>query len=152
MLRLLNEPAFLTGIGDRGVRTLDQARDYLQAQVVRDYRHPGYGFHRLVVRDGDQSVGICGIIQRGWLPQPDLGYALLPEHNGKGYAREAARAVLEHGRTALGLGRVLAITHTDNQPSMRLLEDLGFHLQGTIQAPTTDRELNLFASDPIAAR
>ncbi|KRG68080.1 GNAT family N-acetyltransferase [Pseudoxanthomonas dokdonensis] len=152
MLRLLNEPAFLSHIGDRGVRTLDLARDYMHAQVVPDYRHPGQGFHRLALAEGNQPVGICGIIQRGWLPHPDLGYALLPEFSRHGYAREAARAVLEYSRAALGLGRVLAITHTDNQPSIRLLEALGFHFEGTTQAPNNDRELNLFASDPTAAR
>jgi [ribosomal protein S5]-alanine N-acetyltransferase len=125
VLELLNEPSWLRFIGDRGVRTLDDARAYIEhgprAMFVR------HGFSLLVVErkaDG-AALGMCGLIQRDTLDAPDIGYAFLPRAWGHGYAREAAGAVLVYGHSTLGLPRILAITDPENVPSIKLLEDLG---------------------------
>ena len=125
VLELLNEPSWLRFIGDRGVRTLDDARSYITNGPKAMYAR--HGFSLLVVErktDG-AALGMCGLIQRDTLDAPDIGYAFLPRAWGQGYAREAAAAVLAHGHSALALPRILAITDPENTASIRLLEDLG---------------------------
>ena len=125
VLELLNEPSWLRFIGDRGVRTLDDARAYIangpRAMFAR------HGFSLLVVErlaDG-AALGMCGLIKRDTLDAPDIGYAFLPRAWGQGYAHEAAAAMLAHGHSTLGLPRILAITDPDNATSIKLLEKLG---------------------------
>ena len=152
MLRLLNEPSFLRYIGDRGVRDLDGARQYLRMGPIDSYRRHGFGLERIVLDATGECMGICGLVRRDALPDPDLGYALLPEFCGQGYAAEAAAEVLRHAREALGLGRILAITDPANASSMRLLRTLGFVFECTVQMPPDDIPLQLFASTPADAK
>lgn len=126
LLELLNEPAFIANIADRGVRNIDDALAYLRAGPQASYAKHGYGLWRIALADTDEVIGMCGILKRDTLPDPDLGYALLSRHEGNGYAIEAAAATLRAAREYLGIGRVLAITHPDNAGSIRLLRKLGF--------------------------
>jgi RimJ/RimL family protein N-acetyltransferase len=126
ILRLLNEPSWLRFIGDKGVRTVEDARDYIVNGPMAMYARHGFGLWLVELRDAAVPIGMCGLIKRDSLEDVDLGYALLPEHWGKGYAREAAAASMAHGRDAVGLRRIVAFTDPDNEPSRRLLEDLGF--------------------------
>jgi RimJ/RimL family protein N-acetyltransferase len=142
---LLNEPSFLRYIGDRGVRTLDDARTYIADGPVASYRANGFGLLLVTERATAAPLGICGLLRRPALDAPDLGFAFLPAHWGRGYAFEAARAVLDHSRAALGLGRIVAITSLDNAPSIRLLEKLGFTFERTLRLAADD-EVRLFAS------
>jgi RimJ/RimL family protein N-acetyltransferase len=144
VLRLLNEPSFIEFIGDRGVRTPDDARRYLREGPIASCRTHGHGLLRLALRDGGTVIGMCGLVKRDTLPIPDLGFALLPEHWGKGYVQEASRAVLEHGRSALGLTEVLAITSTHNQRSMTTLRALGMALEDTRTLATGASPVNVF--------
>jgi ribosomal-protein-alanine N-acetyltransferase len=125
VLELLNEPSWLRFIGDRGVRTLDDARAYIENGPRAMFAR--HGFSLLVVeRKVDRvALGMCGLIQRGTLDAPDIGYAFLPRAWGQGYALEAAAAMLDHGHRVLGLPRILAITDPDNATSIKLLERLG---------------------------
>lgn len=125
VLRLLNEPTFLANIGDRGVRTLEQAGEYLRSGPLASYARHGYGLDLVELREGP-AIGICGLIRRERLAHPDLGYALLPEFAGRGLAFEAARATLEHARAELGLTTIQAVVKPGNMRSIRLLERLGF--------------------------
>lgn len=145
LLRQLNEPGWLEHIGDRGVRTLDDARRYIELRILAPYRQLGFGMYRVETRADGQAVGLCGLVKRDTLPDPDLGFSLLEEHWGRGYAVEAARAVLQHARDALGLPRLLAIVSPGNGPSRRVLEKLGFAAQGRVRADPQDPELILFA-------
>lgn len=124
--RLLNEPSFLRYIGDKQVRTLDDARAYLESGPLTGYAAHGFSLNCVECATTGVPMGICGVLRRATLPDPDLGYAFLPEFWSLGYAREAAAAVLHHARVSLGLSRILAITTHDNVASIRLLEDLGF--------------------------
>ncbi|HVT36547.1 MAG TPA: GNAT family N-acetyltransferase [Nevskiaceae bacterium] len=130
MLELLNDPAWLRNIGDRGVRTLEQARDYIT-------QPPASGVQRLQfcieLRTGGAKVGVAGIYRRPTLDQPDLGFALLPAYRGCGYALEAARAVLAHARGALDVRHIAAIAAPGNTASHVLLEKLGLHYQRRIE-------------------
>jgi [ribosomal protein S5]-alanine N-acetyltransferase len=147
VLRLLNDPAFLRHIGDRGVRTLDDARRYLDEGPLASYREHGFGLF-LVQRNADAvPVGMCGVLRRESLPAPDLGFAFLPEYTGHGYAVEAGRAVLVLARTRFALSRLLAIVSPENPASQAVLRRLGFVADGTVRlAPDADR-LHLFRRD-----
>lgn len=130
MLALLNDPGFQAGIGDRGVRTEDQARDYLAGWHGAQYATHGFGHYALELREGGAFIGTAGLIQRPDLAAPDIGYALLGAYHGRGYAEEAARAVMRHARDALGLRALCAIVSPGNAASVRLLEKLGLHREG----------------------
>lgn len=147
LLRLLNEPSFIRNIGDRGVRNLEDAHAYLLKGPVASYCAHGFGLYRIQVKQGGESVGLCGLVKRATLDDVDLGYALLPEFCGKGYAMEAAAAVLANARSTLGLQRIVAITDPLNQDSIRLLEKLDFRFEKMVQLSSDDIALKLFASE-----
>lgn len=130
VLEMLNDPGWLANIGDRGVRDLEAARAYVAERFL--------GKAWWVVRDaaGGEPVGLCGIVpNRPGLDTPDLGYAFLARHSGKGYATEAAGAVLAHAMGPLGHRRLAAITTLANVPSQRVLEKLGFRREGQRRLP-----------------
>ena len=145
---LLNEPSFIRNIGDRGVRTLDDARRYIQEGPVASYARHGFGLYRVALQESDEPIGICGILKRDSLPEPDLGFSFLPAHWSRGFALESASAVMRHARETLGLGRVVAITSIDNEPSIRLLGKLGFRFEGMIRFGDDGSQVRLFASEP----
>lgn len=125
ILDLLNAPDFIQGIGDRGVRTLDHARGYIEARLLSSYRDHGFGMWVVTPKVEDRPVGLCGLVRREVLPHEDLGYAFLEDCWGRGYAQEAAGAVLTHARSVLGLTTVAAIVNPDNLASRRVLEKVG---------------------------
>jgi RimJ/RimL family protein N-acetyltransferase len=147
MLRLLNEPSFIQNIGDRGVRTLEDARAYILNGPVASYAKHGFGLWLIELKESGAHAGVCGLLKRDALEDVDLGYALVPEHWSRGYASEAASAVMTYAGERLGLRRVVAITDVGNQSSIRLLEKLGFRYEKMIRLPDDGAELKLFASD-----
>ena len=147
MLRLLNEPSFIENIGDRGVRTADDARAYISNGPVASYERHGFGLWMVELRESGAPVGICGLLKREALEDADLGYALLPEFWSRGYALEAASAVKAYAREGLGLKRLAAIVDAGNQSSIRLLERIGFRYEGMVRLSDDAPELKLFASD-----
>jgi RimJ/RimL family protein N-acetyltransferase len=147
ILELLNEPSFLEQIGDKGVRTLEDARAYIETGPRASYARHGFGLYAVELKDGGDTIGICGLLKRDALEAPDVGFALLPRFWSKGYAFEAAAAVLERGRAVHGLGRVLAITSPGNTASIQLLERLGFRFQGLRRLTPDQPEVRLFACD-----
>ncbi|HET6329695.1 MAG TPA: GNAT family N-acetyltransferase [Holophagaceae bacterium] len=126
ILRLLNEPSFLQHIGDKGVRDLEGAKGYLTNGPMASYARHGHGLMAVVLKAAGGPIGMCGLLKRDNLEHPDLGYAFLPEFWSKGYAMEAAAAVLDHGSKSLGFRTLLAIVSQDNAASIRLLGKLGF--------------------------
>ena len=148
ILGLVNEPSFLRYIGDRGVRTLDDARRYIRQGPVASYEKYGYGLLRMGLKSDGTPIGMCGILRRDTLPEPDLGFSLLPAWWSKGYAREAAEAAMMHARESAGVVRVLAITNVDNDPSIRLLGKLGFRFEKLVRLGEDTTELRLFVSEP----
>jgi RimJ/RimL family protein N-acetyltransferase len=146
VLRLVNEPSFLRYIGDRGVRTLDDARLYIENGPMAGYSRYGYGLLRVDRRDDGVTVGMCGVLKRDTLPDPDLGFSFLPEHWSQGYAFESASAVMRHAREELLLGRIVALTTVDNEPSIRLLGKLSFRFDRLVELGS--ETLRHFVSDP----
>ncbi len=131
ILRLLNEPAFLRYIGDKGVRTPDQAASYLLDGPIRSYDRHGHGLMRVEVRETGLPIGMCGLLRRQPDQDPDLGYAFLREYWGQGYAKDAAMAILDSGIRVLDFPRILALVAPDNARSIQLLQELGFTLAGS---------------------
>ena len=147
ILELLNEPSFLRFIGDKGVRTLDDARDYILNGPVDMYNRLGFGLYLTELKDGSVPIGMCGLLKRDSLEDVDIGFAFLPKFWGRGYAYESAAAVMAYGKTVLGLNRIVAITSPDNYASGRLLEKLGLRFERMIHLSNDAPEVRLFASD-----
>jgi ribosomal-protein-alanine N-acetyltransferase len=147
IFELLNDPSWLRFIGDKGVKTLDDARDYIRRGPMAMYERVGFGLYLTERKEGVIPIGMCGLIKRDSLDDVDIGFAFLPEFRGQGYAHEAARAVLAYGKNTIGLKRVVAITSPDNASSARLLEKLGMKLTKTVKLAGDDDELNLYATD-----
>jgi RimJ/RimL family protein N-acetyltransferase len=133
MLALLNDPGWIENIGDRGVRTEADAARYIEERIAISYASHGYGFY--LVETADQPIGICGFVHRDGLPAPDLGFAYLAAHVGRGYGREAGEAMMRHGREVLGLGEIIAFIRPGNTASAALLRRLGFVEGGPIHVP-----------------
>lgn len=146
MLALLNEPAWLRFIGDRGVRTVEDAKNYIEQGPVEMYARLGYGFCVVESKESACPMGVCGLAKRDYLDCADIGFAFLPQHWGQGYAYEAAAAVLQYAQGELGLARVLATTRADNASSQRLLQKLGLRYERLIPHPDGDRDLHLYAT------
>jgi RimJ/RimL family protein N-acetyltransferase len=134
-LTLLNDPSWLENIGDRGIRSQSDAASYIKNNILAHYQTYGYGMYVAQLKSTMRPIGICGLVQRDFLSAPDLGFALLPDYVGHGYAYEAARALLRHAQTSLGIGQLYAITKSGNQRSITLLQQLGFRREGPCLTP-----------------
>ena len=147
ILELLNEPGLpIRNIGDREVRTLDDARRYIQHGPVTSYSQHGFGLFLVELRDSGVPIGICGLLKRDYLADVDVGFALRESFRGKGYAFEAASAVMHLGHQVLGLGRIVALT-SPGQPCLDegLLRRLGaWSIERTIRIPDQSRDTHLF--------
>ena len=155
IVRLLNDPAWLRFIGDKSVRTLDEAREYLRRGPIAMYAREGFGLLLTALKDRDVPIGLCGLIRRDGLRDVDIGFAFLPAFRGQGYARESAAIVMSHARATLGLDRIVAIASLDNDDCARLLARLGFNRERLVRLPGDTEDLQLFASqspNPAAHR
>jgi Acetyltransferases, including N-acetylases of ribosomal proteins len=144
VLELLNEPSFLRYIGDKKVRNLDDARQYILNGPVASYERNGFGLNLVELKDQHTPIGMCGLLKRDELPDADIGFAFLPTFWKKGFAFEAATAVLHDARERLKLPRLLAITSLDNDASIELLERLGFKFERVMRLSPTHEEVKLF--------
>ena len=147
---LLNTPKFVQYIGDRGVRSVDNAVDFIESRYRQSYRDHGFGLYAVELKEEARTrIGLCGFVKRDHLEFPDIGFAFLPEFEGKGYGFESATAVMNYGCETLGFGHVLAITSLDNDVSGRLLEKLGFAFTGLIDSPENEKlRLFTYGADP----
>jgi [ribosomal protein S5]-alanine N-acetyltransferase len=146
ILELLNDPSFLRSIGDRGVRDLAGARQYVLDGAVASHVKHGYGLDLVTLKSTGEPAGICGLVRRDYLDHPDIGFAFLPRLGGQGHAFEAASVVLARAFGSLGMHRVLAIVSPDNARSIRLLDKLGFRYEGMITPTGEDRAVRLLSA------
>ena len=144
MLAIWNDPAFICNVGDRGVRSLEQARDAVEAGPLQLFASHGYGPYALVQKSDGKRAGICGLFRRDFLDHPDIGFALLPDNRGRRLASEAAAAVVRHARDDLGLAELTAIVSPENAPSIALIEKLGLSFSGMITMPGDEKEICLY--------
>lgn len=148
MLAVWNDPGFIRNVGDRGVRTLEQARDAMRAGALKLYADFGYGPYAVTMKSDGERIGICGLFRRENLEDPDIGFAILPDYRGRGLAAEAAFAVRDHALEDLGLETLNAIVSPDNAPSIALIEKLGLTFDGMITMPGDDEAIRLYRLKP----
>lgn len=144
IFELMNEPPWIQFIGDRGIRTLADARGFISDRLRPSYSRDGFGFWLVELAADPTPLGICGLIKRPGLEYVDLGFALCERYWGKGYARESSEAVIDFAREQAGLEHLAAIVNPDNDRSARLLESLGMEFQEIIQLEGEDIDLRLF--------
>lgn len=130
---LFNTPACIQFIGDRGISTLDKAKIYIQSSFIKSYRENGFGLYKMVLKENQKNIGICGLVKRPALNHADIGFAILPTFEGKGYVFEAAQATINYAQSELKIKTLLAITKEENIRSISLLERLGLELQEKIK-------------------
>ncbi len=147
VLELLNDPSFLRYIGDKQVRNLEDARRYISEGPMKSYATYGFGLNLVELKSDRTPSGICGVLKRDTLTEPDIGFAFLPAFWNRGYAFESAVAVMDHARSVLGLQRILAITTPDNEPSARLLNKIGLRFDRMIKLAADSPEVRLFTTE-----
>ena len=145
ILELLNEPAFIRYVADRGVRTTEAASAYIAEKILPSYDRFGFGFYIVQRKDLAERVGICGLVKRDTLDDVDIGFSTAARYWGNGYAYEAASALMTHGRKVHRLPRIVGITAPDNRPSINLLEKLGLRFERLIHLPGYGLESKLFS-------
>ncbi|HKW51624.1 MAG TPA: GNAT family N-acetyltransferase [Candidatus Eisenbacteria bacterium] len=144
-LELVNDPAWLQFIGDRNVRTLEDARGYLRKGALDMYERVGFGMYVVTLKRSGEPIGTCGLIKRESLDDVDIGFAFLPQFRGHGYALESATAVLDHGRRSLGMKRIVAIVSPGNSRSIAILEKIGLTFERMLKLPGDEEEISLYA-------
>jgi ribosomal-protein-alanine N-acetyltransferase len=144
VMALLNEPSFIKNIGDRGVRSLSDARRYLLEGPMAMYDRHGFGLWHTALKSDGTPVGMCGLLQRDYFKDPDVGYALFPAYWGKGLAFEAAAGTLQHGVRKFGMKRVIATVAVGNASSIRVLEKLGMTYEGMHATKPGEPEVRLY--------
>lgn len=147
ILGLLNEPSFIRNIGDRNVRTIDDACAYILNGPVTSYAKNGFGLYLVQLKETGESIGMCGLIKRDTLDDVDIGYALLPRYWSKGYAVEAARATMAYGKDVIGLKRLVGIVDPTNEGSIRVLEKIGLRYEKMVRLSEDDIDLKLFGAE-----
>jgi [ribosomal protein S5]-alanine N-acetyltransferase len=146
ILQLVNEPSWLRHIGDKDVHSIGDAERYITNGPRTSYVEHGFGLYVVTDRMSGLPLGVCGLMKRATLEHPDIGFAFLREYWGRGYAFEAAHAVVKYATQNLRIPRIAAITKPDNAASIRLLGRLGMKLEGTVGLAESDPELLLFLS------
>lgn len=144
-LELVNTPHWLKYIGDRKIKTVKDAKGYLRNVTLKSFTDFGFGFYKLQIKDTNKTIGICGLVKRKQLDDVEIGFALLPEYEGKGFGYEASLSVLELAKETFGLKKITAITLPTNISSIKLLEKLGLTFEKKVKPFEDDEELLLFA-------
>lgn len=145
ILLLLNEPAFIKNIADKGVRTIEDAKKYLTTGPLKSYEINGFGLWMIERKSDNQPIGISGLINRPTLDDIDIGYAILDKYSGKGYATEATLAAFKYGSHNLGLKRIVAVVKPDNILSIRVLKKIGLRFEKMIRLRKDAEEIKLFS-------
>ncbi len=144
MLELINDPDWIRFIGDRGIRTLEEARNHIIQGPIASYTQHGFGLYLTKLKEDSTPIGICGLVNREGLDDVDLGFAFLPAFRTKGYGLESASAIINHAKDVLQLKRLAAVTDPENVASIKLLEKMGFVFEKMIRLSDDGDEINLF--------
>lgn len=147
ILELLNEPSFLENIGDRGVRSLEDAERYIRDGPMASYARHGFGLFLVELKATGESAGICGLLRREVMEDVDIGFAFLPRFWSKGYAVEAATETMRLSRWEFGIPRVVAVTAPHNVASARVLEKIGLRFERRLNLPDFGPDRKLFTPE-----
>ena len=147
-LELVNTPNFIKYIGDRNLKTVEDAKTYLKNGTLKSYEDFGFGFYKLLLKEeNNKAIGTCGLVKREQLDNVDIGFAMLPNYEGKGFGYESCIAVLKLAKEQFKLNKVLAITLPTNNNSIKLLEKIGLSYEKRVKPFEDDEELLLFAKN-----
>ncbi len=146
-LELVNSPDFIANIGDRGLRTLEAAREAIEQGPMVMQQTRGHSIYLVQLKADGRAIGMSGLIKRDTLDDVDLGYAFLPEASGHGYASEAAFAVVDYARNKIGLKRLVAITTPGNEASERVLAKVGMGFVKMVYLTENDPGTRFHAMD-----
>jgi len=144
IFKLLNSPKWLKYIGDRNIKTVENAKDYIKEKITPQLERLGYSNYTVIRKQDHQKIGTCGLYDRPGLEGIDIGYAFLPEYENNGFAFESSNRLKEAAFNELGIKTISAITTKENTSSQKLLEKLGLKLTGTTQIPNDNEELLLY--------
>lgn len=147
LLRLLNTPKWLQYIGDRNVHTEEDAVNYIHVKMITQLERLGYGNNLVIRKEDNMPMGACGLYERPGLPMVDIGFAFLPEFEGKGYGYEAASRILQAGKEDFAIQKVCAIATTDNLVSQKLLGKLGLQFVKNIFMDGNKEELMYYEKE-----
>ncbi|MGY0218703.1 GNAT family N-acetyltransferase [Endozoicomonadaceae bacterium StTr2] len=125
LYELMNSPLYIKNIGDRNIKSVQDAETFLVNKLISSYQEHGYGLYAVELKDTGQVIGMSGLVRREGLEHADIGFGFLPDYMGQGYAYEASEAVMKFARDELALDPVLAITIKENDRSIKLLNKLG---------------------------
>ncbi|NQV85638.1 MAG: GNAT family N-acetyltransferase [Woeseiaceae bacterium] len=145
MLAIWNDPAFIRNVADRGIRTVEQARAAIEGGAQKLFEDYGYGPYSMALKSDGSMIGICGLFKRENLEHPDIGFGVLPDYCGLGYAGEAAAAVVDYARSELGINALTAIVSPANEPSIGLIKKLGLTFERMITMPGEDHAICLYS-------
>ena len=144
---LYNSPKFIKYIGDRGIRTVSDAEEYIRSRFLPQLERLGFGNYLIITKDGSHKIGGVGIFEREGLDVVDIGFSLLEAYEGKGYAYEAARKVKSIGMDEFGLRKLSAITTKDNFSSQKLIEKLGLRFKKFVTLPDDNEKLMYYETE-----
>ncbi|UMQ40507.1 GNAT family N-acetyltransferase [Chryseobacterium sp. Y16C] len=147
ILDLYNRPKFIQFIGDRHIKTVTDAENYIKEKFLPQFERLGYGNYLVLTKEGNHKIGGVGIFEREGLDVVDIGFSLLDEFEGKGYAYEAASKVKSIGIDDFGLKKISAITSKGNFSSQKLIEKLGLKFQKHIVLPGENEELRYYETE-----
>lgn len=147
ILELYNMPNFIKFIGDKNLKTLADAENYIKAKFLPQIERLGFGNYLIVLKDGNQKIGGVGIFEREGLDVVDIGFSVLERFEGKGLMFEAAQKVKSIGMEDFGLSKISAITSKENFSSQKLIERLGLKLQKYVTLPNEDEELMYYETE-----
>ena len=145
IVELLNTEGWIRYIGDRNIKTIEQARSYLLNGPMKSYETNGFGLSLVELKTDRIPVGMCGLLKRDYLDHPDIGFAFLPNYTGQGFASEIAKEVIRYGLRELQMEKIFAITLPENSSSIKLLEKIGFRREKNFISPDTNEELCLYS-------
>ena len=145
ILELLNTEGWIKYIGDRNIKTNEQARNYLENGPLKSYQTNGFGLSLVQLKTNNKSIGMCGLIKRDYLDHVDIGFAFLPDYTGMGYAYEVAKRTIQYAINELQKENILAITLPENSSSIKLLEKIGFKYDKNFITEDTREELSLYS-------
>ncbi|MDY7395889.1 GNAT family N-acetyltransferase [Aureibaculum sp. 2210JD6-5] len=143
---LMNDPTYIKNIGDRNIKTIADAENFINDKFIKSYEDNGYGYYIIKLKDHQKPIGICGLVNRKEMKFIDIGYALLPEFTNKGFALEATKALYDYARSTLKINDIVAIINPDNYKSITLIEKLGMKYKKKIQLPDDNIECYLFSN------
>ncbi|MFY1048182.1 GNAT family N-acetyltransferase [Chryseobacterium sp. GP-SGM7] len=141
ILELYNMPNFIKFIGDKNIKTLSDAENYIKNRFLPQIERSGFGNYLIILKEGNQKIGAVGIFEREGLDVVDIGFSVLEKFEGKGLMFEAAKKIKSIGMDEFGLKKISAITTKDNSSSQKLIERLGLKFQKYVTLPNEDEEL-----------